>query len=860
MGELMLRGSAEFIWTPKQAIVPRAMFGGVVQGKRREHPLNRWFYFRRSFQLRTVPASACAQITVDGRYQLFVNGRRVGRGPARCSPLAQRYDEYDLAPDLRPGENALAVLIRVYGEDMSWYETVKGLWRPVFGDGGLFFCSDLETTAGRLRSDTRWRCMQSAAWREDTPAANHGLGRIEVLDARLQPLDWTSPGFDDGHWDHAHPLVAGGGGPEAFFGGMEARPFPVLKPNEIGPLKETLLSPQRVVWAKRVAVNADLPVEDQLYQEAFLADLGTDPASPVLSDGETEGYSITTLPGEGVSLLLDFGRITTIFPHLELTGTGGEEVDVAVCERLPGEFTADGPLATARIARNELLGLDAHLSRYVARAGRQTFERFEWQAARWMQITVRNAPDGLTLHKVAGRFVTFDAEPRGNFRCSDEFLTRLWATGLYTLQLCMHDGWEDCPSREQRQWLGDATVENLVGHIAVGPATARLNREYLRKAAESQRADGLTQMFAPGNHGENGLLIPDWTLQWILNAQDHYAWTGETDVIEEIFPAIERALAWFDNVSNEAGLVENMPYWHFMDWAGLGRAGTATTLNAQLAGCFDAAARLAVAVQRDALATRYKQRRDSIRAELNDSHWDDARGVYVDGVDPRSGVRSNRVSQHANAAMILWGAAPASRWGRMIEYVCDPKRIRFTAAPPIAPAGEVFDELSDVVMTNTFYSHFLYEALAHAGRSDLMLKLVHTRYGPMLDRGATTLWESFEPTASLCHGFSASPTWQLSTKVLGVSRDPQARERLIMKPDLVGMDHAEGLVPLREGDVEVVIRRTGDQTTAEFVVPASVSYQVQSAPGLRLLDVQDGLSSKDRTRVVVNYTSTESQR
>ena len=64
----------------------------------------------------------------------------------------------------------------------------------------------------------------------------------------------------------------------------------------------------------------------------------------------------------------------------------------------------------------------------------------------------------------------------------------------------MHDGWEDCPSREQRQWLGDATVEFLVGQAAFGPSVNALNRQFLHHAAESQRPDGLTQMFAPGDH------------------------------------------------------------------------------------------------------------------------------------------------------------------------------------------------------------------------------------------------------------------------------------------------------------------------------------------------------------------------
>ena len=76
------------------------------------------------------------------------------------------------------------------------------------------------------------------------------------------------------------------------------------------------------------------------------------------------------------------------------------------------------------------------------------------------------------------------------------------------------------------------------------------------------------------------------------------------------------------------------------------------------------------------------------------------------------------------------------------------------------------------------------------------------RYGPMLARGATTLWESFEPTASLCHGFSATPTYQLSRRVLGVAPAAPGFAEIELAPDLADLDHAEGVVPTPRGDVE----------------------------------------------------------
>ena len=64
----------------------------------------------------------------------------------------------------------------------------------------------------------------------------------------------------------------------------------------------------------------------------------------------------------------------------------------------------------------------------------------------------------------------------------------------------------------------------------------------------------------------------------------------------EIWPSIQKALSWFDRASSRHGLLTDMPYWHFMDWAGLGRNDQALAINAQLAGAWRAAAKLGSAL------------------------------------------------------------------------------------------------------------------------------------------------------------------------------------------------------------------------------------------------------------------------
>jgi alpha-L-rhamnosidase len=826
---MLAQTRAPFIWTPRQKINPNGHLAALQGGAKRQEETNRWFLFRRTFEIDGDVSLADISITVDGRYELFVNGHLIGRGPVRCSPLFQRYDNWDIAQHLNSGPNVIAVLIHTYGVDTAFYEGTKGLWRANFGEGGLWVQGNMATSTGvlALASDDQWRCLQSDAWVQDTPRINHGLGFIESLDANRLPLSWTETCFDDSAWDKARELIAGGGGPEAFFGGLTIRPFPTLLPRDIPKMAYELVAANRIIWTKGQLSDPSLPIERRLYEEKIvpLAHGVIDNEGGLLK-AENAHVRIKTLGDEHVSILLDFGKIITGRPHIAFEAKGGEIIEIACSEHLPGEWDEDGIDLDVRLTRRPMLGLDAHICRYVARPGPQVFERFEWCAIRWMQVVVRNVDTGIVVTGLGARTENYPVEARGSFTCSDPFLTKLWEVGAYTLRMCMHDAWIDCPSREQRQWLGDATVESLVGWAAFGPSITPLNAKFLIQVAESQRPDGLTQMYAPGDHHTDGLLIPDWTLQWILNAANHYHHTGDLETIEHIMPSIQKALAWFERLTDDSGLVVDLPYWHFMDWAGVGRDGYAATLNAQLVGTYDAAASLCAALDIARAARRYRTAARKAEAVLIASHWDNRRGVFVDVVEPRSGCQEPRVSQHANAAMALWANVPESQLQTALARITDSARLTFTAAPPIANTGDVLDPEDGVVLANTFYSHFVYEALAKHGRLNDAIALMRARFGPMLARGATTLWESFEPTASLCHAFSASPTWQLSRHVLGVHPLSPGYGTIGVCPDLAGLTHASGVFPTPKGDVRVSLVANELGFNATIVVPVGMSVSV----------------------------------
>jgi hypothetical protein len=119
------------------------------------------------------------------------------------------------------------------------------------------------------------------------------------------------------------------------------------------------------------------------------------------------------------------------------------------------------------------------------------------------------------------------------------------------------------------------------------------------------------------------------------------------------------------------------------------------------------------------------------------------------------------------------------------------------------------------------------------------------RYGPMLDRGADTLWESFDPTASLCHGFSASPTHHLTTHLLGLAPGEDGWRTLVFAPDLAGLERAQGRIETVRGPVTVRLQRTdAGAIAAELTLPAGVEAIVDPA---RSGAVESGWPGEPRT-------------
>ena len=107
------------------------------------------------------------------------------------------------------------------------------------------------------------------------------------------------------------------------------------------------------------------------------------------------------------------------------------------------------------------------------------------------------------------------APRRGAFACSDETLTRIWATSAYTLRMCMQGLMIDGIKRDRMPWAGDQALSTLCNAYTF--ADGAIVR------------DSLTALGRPRHGYLNG--ISDYSLWWLINHGLYQRYFGDAEYL-----------------------------------------------------------------------------------------------------------------------------------------------------------------------------------------------------------------------------------------------------------------------------------------------------------------------------------------
>jgi alpha-L-rhamnosidase len=455
--------------------------------------------------------------------------------------------------------------------------------------------------------------------------------------------------------------------------------------------------------------------------------------------------------------------------------------------------------------------------RYTCRAGKQAYTSLVWRGLRYLIVAVHSASTPVTFTALNVHLATYSALPQGSFRSSDLRLNGIWEMSAYTLRLCSQDAYMDCPTYEQTMWVGDAAVDALVQQ-AVYDRMEFVERN-LFLAADSLERTPIVNCQVPSGWEDD--LLPNWSWLWVMACRICYQFTGSVEFACKIYPYLARQAEFVDRsrMASSRGLFEFPGAWHLLDWAPLDVEPNSIVAheNALAVVALRATAEMADIAGVPAEAARWQAAAAGIAAAIDREFWSPEKNAYIDSIH-EDGQLSPVVSQPTNVCLLYSDVVSQEHAAAISPYIVEPGK-------DWVPVG------------SPFMVYFTGEVLARQKRFPELLGIIRERWGDMLDKGATTTWETFRGwtedlmygmwTRSWCHAWSSSPAFFLSRYILGVSPLKPGFTYALIAPQLCDLTWAEGSAPTPHGAIQVRAERWEGRLAIQVHLPAAISAEVR---------------------------------
>ena len=510
---------------------------------------------------------------------------------------------------------------------------------------------------------------------------------------------------------------------------------------------------------------------------------------------------------EGDYVVLELEDTVLGCPQFTVSGQGGDVLDI-----VDGERCQNGRVlpctGDARNVDTLILGLRTH--RWTACAPR---------GLRYMMVVARQVKDVVRLEKPA--VVTRDRvrEARGSFECSDATLNRIWNTGRRTLAATVQDGYVCSPVTDRGQRVTDAMIQSWADYHVTG--TFDLAARSIEAFARAQFETGEMSATCPSGVYAN---VPDIVLLWPVWLQRHYLHSGDKELLSRLSDPLDRLFSYFDRIADpEKGVLgdldERFGARCFLDHADdIDRRGVVTGLNAIYCRALLSGAWLQERLRGSKRGAELRRRASRVAHHLRRLCWDAERGLFVDCW--HADGPSDSYSWQSNVLAIYGGIARRADYERIFGAL-------FSDKPPyeLQPSGPA---------TNPLFKYFVLETAFAIGRRTWAADMMRHYWGRMLDRGAHTWWEFFDPDAadgpppvkgSLCHGAGVSPSGFLCREIAGISPARPGFTRVFFNPLLGAASWVRAKVPTPHGSItaEWQVRDSGELV---FVIDADYPLEV----------------------------------
>ncbi len=365
------------------------------------------------------------------------------------------------------------------------------------------------------------------------------------------------------------------------------------------------------------------------------------------------------------------------------------------------------------------------------------------------------------------------------FTSDNKLINQIWQVATETLNLCSDLFFIDGIKRDRWIWAGDAYQANFINQYSF------FNEDIDKRTLLALRGqDDIKQHMNT---------IVDYSMLWVIGVLNHYQMTGDREFLEIVYPKLESMVQYFINQTNDKGFIYGRDQdWIFVDWSEMDKQGTVAAEQVLLLEVYQTIMTCGSVLNKP--VDRYQLKYDQLWKNLMTYFWDDEKGAFIDSYE--SGKR--HVTRHANIFAILFDVVDADKQRSILKNVL------------------LNDQITQI--TTPYFKFFEQDALCKLGEQHRVYQVLLDYWGGMLDRGAVTFWEEFDPTQhgkemyamygdpygkSLCHAWGASPIYLLGRHFVGLRPTSPGYQTFEIKPELAEFKQLQTVLPVKNGTVTV---------------------------------------------------------
>ena len=503
--------------------------------------------------------------------------------------------------------------------------------------------------------------------------------------------------------------------------------------------------------------------------------------------------NISFSAGKNQALVFDFGGIQLGRIFADIIAPVGTKVDFTWSEDLKDSF----------ITLYKRMEVNA-VARFITIAGKQHLETFRPFGLRYLQVTIRNNPEPVTLLKVGVNRQIYPYTKKGSFTCSDRLLNDIWEMGWRTVQVCSEDSYTDTPFRERGHYAGD-----FVPEFATTLATSGDPR--LAKQTIKLFNDVYNQKYTGTDEVSNS----EFPLYVINVASWYIRQFNDINFAEDVYKLYANFLKNCHKNRGVDGFYREGKL--FIDWTQIDKKADLTIYQTIMYSSFVEISSIATLLGKKEDAQLFTSYANELKQFIQTSCWDANAGNFIDG------MKNGKVLESRFPSSSIY----PSVW--KITNSEQEKSIQNWFSESLINIGAPVNRRQ---LTTPYGGFYALASLYQSENAGLAEQYIRKHWGKMVIEANDLTWEDFNRDAqsTMSHAWSSSPTYYMSTQILGVELGfpgNLSSDTIYIRPQSENLSWAKGTVPHPKGLVTVDWKIVGTNLYLNYSAPKGVPVVVK---------------------------------